>query len=147
MYLRNGFLRPRQWQSHTHTANSSRMQRPTTTKPYITWRHYSFFSLPHFHLKTIHSRWKMTRELRCNKWKFQIVVPFLWSAQRAFFDVFSFLSSLDGISGLCYYFNSLFSENSFFKRQRNSTAKEKDFFFFSINLLSRVLVVKISNLR
>lgn len=103
-----------------------------------------FFLLEHFHLKTIHSRWKMTRELRCNKWKFRIVVPFLCDQHSAHFSflMFSFLF-FDCLRlyirlsthCLCYYFNSLFlpsrtsllAANPFFKPK----TEEKSFHLYS----------------
>lgn len=102
-----------------------------------------FFLLEHFHLKTIHSRWKMTRELRCNKWKFRIVVPFLCDQHSAHFSflMFSFLffNCLRlyirlSTHCLCYYFNSLFlpsrtsPANPFFKPK----TEEKKVFIFTV---------------
>lgn len=77
---------------HTHKAATTAHACRRSPRPHIALKALRFFLFhPHFHLKTIQTRWKMTRELRCNKWKFQIVVPFLWSAQRAHFLMFFFL--------------------------------------------------------
>ena len=136
IHLRNGFLCSDSTQTHTHEQPGRLTHVKRSPRPHIALKALRFFLFhPHFHLKTIQTRWKMTRELRCNKWKFQIVVPFLWSAQRAHFWCF-FSSSRDCISGisthcLCYYFNSLFllsSENSFFKTTKKGFSFSYGFF-------------------
>lgn len=114
--LRNGFVR-----SYTHAKSkpTAHAWRTTIARRESAPNTLQFFP-SHFHLKTIHSRWKMTRELRCNKWKFQIVVPFLSCDQHStarifwcfFFSSFLLPSLLDWISGfppicLCCNLNSL----------------------------------------
>lgn len=136
--------------THLHTEkNSSRMFEGNPTYRMKALQFFFFFQ--HFHLKTIHSRWKMTRELRCNKWKFQIVVPFFSSCdqhttQRAFFWCFlSFLFRLlvDCISGfppsacviiLIRFFLCSLLKTSFFKRQEKRFSSFTVFFEINFRL-------------